>query len=197
MFGSSLGRFGPSVGCRRLQVGEVGGWLGRARGARICLSGRRFCGDEGRTRHATAAQTDSGGAAAVAGRGAKVKGAGQVNWRQYTIGHKGMPNIDTCSAHEVLLPTGPGPQYVGTPAGGGRRRPVGFATNGNFYTANDLQPRAQAAVVVDGRITFVGDSPDALRRASPGARRLDLHGTTVLPGLTDAHATWATSGGAS
>ena len=99
-----------------------------------------------------------------------------------------MPNIDTCSAHEVLLPTGPGPQYVGTPAGGGGRRPVGFATNGNFYTANDLQPRAQAAVVVDGRITFVGDSPDALRRASPGARRLDLHGTTVLPGLTDAHA---------
>jgi predicted amidohydrolase YtcJ len=61
-------------------------------------------------------------------------------------------------------------------------------TNGNFYTANDLQPRAQAAVVVDGRITFVGAGPDALRRAPPGARRLDLHGTTVLPGLTDAHA---------
>jgi predicted amidohydrolase YtcJ len=61
-------------------------------------------------------------------------------------------------------------------------------TNGNFYTANDAQPRAEAAVVVDGRIAFVGSGPDALRRAPPGARRLDLHGATVLPGLTDAHA---------
>jgi predicted amidohydrolase YtcJ len=73
----------------------------------------------------------------------------------------------------------------------GRLRAVAaplILANGNFYTANDLQPRAEAAVVVDGRITFVGATPDALRRAPPGARRLDLHGATVLPGLTDAHA---------
>jgi predicted amidohydrolase YtcJ len=61
-------------------------------------------------------------------------------------------------------------------------------SNGNFYTASCDQPRAQAAVVVDGRITFVGKIPDALRRAPPGARRIDLHGATVLPGLSDAHA---------
>jgi len=48
--------------------------------------------------------------------------------------------------------------------------------------------KEEAVVVVDGRITFVGKIPDALRRAPPGARRMDLQGATVLPGLTDAHA---------
>jgi predicted amidohydrolase YtcJ len=60
--------------------------------------------------------------------------------------------------------------------------------NGNFYTAEDGQPRAQAVVVVGGRITFVGSTADALRRTAQQARRIDLHGATVLPGLTDAHA---------
>jgi predicted amidohydrolase YtcJ len=98
-----------------------------------------------------------------------------------------MPNIDTCGANlSSFRQAGAGNML-------GRLRVAAAAvplvlSNGNFYTANDLQPRAQAAVVVDGRITFVGAGPDALRRAPPGARRLDLHGTTVLPGLTDAHA---------
>ena len=60
--------------------------------------------------------------------------------------------------------------------------------NGNIYTAAEAAPRAQAVVIVEGRITFVGSSTDALRRAPAGARRIDLHGVTVLPGLTDAHA---------
>ncbi len=60
--------------------------------------------------------------------------------------------------------------------------------NGNIYTAAAAQPRAQAIVIVEGRITFVGATADALRRAPVGARRLDLHAVTVLPGLTDAHA---------
>ncbi len=60
--------------------------------------------------------------------------------------------------------------------------------NGNIYTASAAAPRAQAVVIVEGRIAFVGGSADALRRAPFGARRLDLRGATVLPGLTDAHA---------
>jgi len=60
--------------------------------------------------------------------------------------------------------------------------------NGNVYTGDERHPRAQAVVTVDGRITFVGGTADALRRAPQGARRVELHGLTVVPGLTDAHA---------
>src|ERR1700736_5574691 len=59
-------------------------------------------------------------------------------------------------------------------------------TKGNFYSAADSQPRAEAVVIVEGRITFVGKGADALRRAPAHARRIDLHGAQVVPGLTDA-----------
>lgn len=98
-----------------------------------------------------------------------------------------MPNIDTCGANLSSFRHSGARNMLGRLRAAAAAAPL-VLSNGNFYTANDLQPRAQAAVVVDGRITFVGASPDALRRAPPGARRLDLHGTTVLPGLTDAHA---------
>src|SRR5882757_3061501 len=61
-------------------------------------------------------------------------------------------------------------------------------TNGNFYTAADSQPRAEAVVIVEGRITFVGKAADVLRRAPADSQRIDLQGVTVVPGLTDAHA---------
>lgn len=61
-------------------------------------------------------------------------------------------------------------------------------SNGNFYTAADSRPRAEAVVIVEGRIAFVGKNTDALRRAPAGAHRIDLQGVTVLPGLTDSHA---------
>jgi predicted amidohydrolase YtcJ len=60
--------------------------------------------------------------------------------------------------------------------------------NGNLYTGDDLHPRADAVACVDGRIAFVGSAADARQHAPAGARVLDLHGQTVLPGLTDAHA---------
>jgi predicted amidohydrolase YtcJ len=74
-----------------------------------------------------------------------------------------------------------------------RLAPAGTAaalilSNGNIYTAADSQPRAEAVVIVEGRITFVGKTADALRRAPAHAQRIDLQGVTVLPGLTDAHA---------
>jgi predicted amidohydrolase YtcJ len=97
-----------------------------------------------------------------------------------------MPNIDTHGGKR-------GDRQAGARNMLGRLRVAAAAaplilSNGNFYTAADDQPRAAAVVVVDGRITFVGETPDALRRAPPGARQIDLHGATVLPGLTDAHA---------
>lgn len=60
--------------------------------------------------------------------------------------------------------------------------------NGNFYTMNDAQPRAEAVIVRDTRIAFVGTSKEARRRAPPNATVIDLLGRTVVPGLTDSHA---------
>jgi predicted amidohydrolase YtcJ len=60
--------------------------------------------------------------------------------------------------------------------------------NANIYTVNPAQPRAEAVLSVNGKIAFVGSTKDALDRAPPGARRVDLGGKTVFPGFTDAHA---------
>jgi predicted amidohydrolase YtcJ len=60
-------------------------------------------------------------------------------------------------------------------------------TNGNIYTANDLQPRAEAIAVRDGRIVFVGTNRQAAEYRGDGTRVIDLGGNTVVPGLTDAH----------
>ncbi len=60
-------------------------------------------------------------------------------------------------------------------------------TNGNIYTANDQQPRAQAVAVKNDRIIAVG-SNDAMRKYQDADTRIiDLHNATMLPGLTDAH----------
>src|SRR3954463_997174 len=98
----------------------------------------------------------------MARRAQKSRAAGLVNWRQYTIGHKGMPNIDTSGANLSSLRHPRAGNMLGRLRAAAAAAPL-VLTNGNFYTVNDLQPRAAAAVVVDGRITFVGATPDALR----------------------------------
>jgi predicted amidohydrolase YtcJ len=60
--------------------------------------------------------------------------------------------------------------------------------NGNIYTVDESEPRAEAVVVTDGRISFVGRSAEARRIAPADATVIDLEGRTVVPGLTDAHA---------
>ena len=59
--------------------------------------------------------------------------------------------------------------------------------NGNVYTANDKAPRAQALAVKADRIIFVGSNAAAQRYVGPNTRVVDLKGSTVLPGFTDAH----------
>jgi predicted amidohydrolase YtcJ len=60
--------------------------------------------------------------------------------------------------------------------------------NGNIYTMNERQPRAEAIAVKNGRIVFVGSNADAKKfEAASGSRRIDLAGKTVVPGLTDSH----------
>lgn len=57
--------------------------------------------------------------------------------------------------------------------------------NGNVYTVNEKQPRAQAVAVKGGRILFVGSNDQA--RKFHASRVVDLHGRTLVPGLTDSH----------
>lgn len=59
--------------------------------------------------------------------------------------------------------------------------------DGNIYTVNGKQPRAEAIAVKDGRIVFVGSNQDAQKFKSGKTRVIDLRGHTVVPGLTDSH----------
>ncbi|MGI8819831.1 MAG: amidohydrolase [Chthoniobacterales bacterium] len=59
--------------------------------------------------------------------------------------------------------------------------------NGNIYTGSDEAPQAEALAVKDDRIVFVGSNEDARKHAGKDAHIIDLHGGTVVPGLTDAH----------
>jgi predicted amidohydrolase YtcJ len=60
-------------------------------------------------------------------------------------------------------------------------------TNANVYTAHEKQPKAEAVAVKGDRIVFVGSSADAKKYQGANTRVVDLHGATVLPGLTDSH----------
>jgi predicted amidohydrolase YtcJ len=57
--------------------------------------------------------------------------------------------------------------------------------DGNVYTVNQKQPRAQAIAVKSDRILFVGSNDDARRFHAPCV--IDLQHRTVVPGLTDSH----------
>src|SRR3989441_2045106 len=59
--------------------------------------------------------------------------------------------------------------------------------NCNIYTVNEKQPRAEAIAVKGDRIVFVGSNANAKRFQGRGTRVIDLHGETVVPGMTDAH----------
>ena len=57
----------------------------------------------------------------------------------------------------------------------------------NIYTVNERQPHAQALAVKNGRIAFVGSNEEAKKLRGEKTRLIDLHGHTVVPGLTDSH----------
>ena len=59
--------------------------------------------------------------------------------------------------------------------------------NGNIYTVNERAPRAQAVAVKNGKIIFVGSNRDVRAYQGSSTRVIDLHGNTVVPGMTDAH----------
>jgi predicted amidohydrolase YtcJ len=59
--------------------------------------------------------------------------------------------------------------------------------NGNIYTVNERQPRAEAVVVKKGKIIFVGANADARSYQGAHTRVVDLHNAMVVPGVTDSH----------
>src|SRR5207244_6243530 len=59
--------------------------------------------------------------------------------------------------------------------------------NGNVYTVNEKQPHVEAVAVRGDRIVFVGSNAEAKKYESANTRVVDLHGTTMVPGMTDAH----------
>jgi predicted amidohydrolase YtcJ len=60
-------------------------------------------------------------------------------------------------------------------------------TGGRIWTADPAKPWAEAVVLHDGRIAFVGDDAGALARKSADTRVVALGGRLVLPGFNDAH----------
>jgi predicted amidohydrolase YtcJ len=59
--------------------------------------------------------------------------------------------------------------------------------NGNIYTVNEKQPHAEAIAVKGDRIVFVGSNTEVKEFQAANTRVIDLHGRTVVPGMTDAH----------
>jgi hypothetical protein len=66
--------------------------------------------------------------------------------------------------------------------------------NGNIWTVNAKEPRAQAVAISRDRFLAVGSDADVLNLAGPGIRKIDLGGKTVTPGFVDAHSHPAAAG---
>lgn len=59
--------------------------------------------------------------------------------------------------------------------------------NGDVFTGNAAQPRAEALAISAGRISAIGDSATIKALIGPHTRQVDLGGRTVIPGINDAH----------
>jgi predicted amidohydrolase YtcJ len=66
--------------------------------------------------------------------------------------------------------------------------------NGHVVTMNPAEPVAEAVAIAHGRFFAVGKNADVLNLATPGVRKIDLGGKTVLPGFIDAHSHPAQAG---
>ena len=66
--------------------------------------------------------------------------------------------------------------------------------NGRVLTVDSTDRVAQAVGIAGNRIIVVGTTAEVERAAAPNARRIDLAGRTVTPGLLDAHAHFSDGG---
>ena len=74
---------------------------------------------------------------------------------------------------------------------GGCRGGEGMAdrilVNGNIWTGDAGNPKAEAVAFLGERIIAVGSDADVGRKAAPTAEVIDLKGASVLPGFIDSH----------
>ena len=75
-----------------------------------------------------------------------------------------------------------------------RTEPEIILYNGNFWTVDPRQPRAQAVSTSGGRFLAIGSNEEVLPLAAGNAKKIDLGGKTVLPGFIDAHSHPAEAG---
>lgn len=66
-------------------------------------------------------------------------------------------------------------------------QPDTVLSGARIYTMNAAQPWAEALVIRDGRIAYVGDEKDAKTHASHDAQIIEMPGAMVLPGFHDSH----------
>ena len=72
------------------------------------------------------------------------------------------------------------------PQGSGRAPDVIYH-NARVVTVDDQFSYAQALAITGDKFTAVGTNESVRRLAGPNTRQVDLHGMTVIPGLTDNH----------
>lgn len=87
----------------------------------------------------------------------------------------------------MLLSCGQGKQEKAT-SGATEKEGAVMYHNGDILTmAGDSAAYAEAIVVKDGRILFVGRMDEAMKAAGPGHSMVDLKGGTLIPGFIDGH----------
>jgi len=59
--------------------------------------------------------------------------------------------------------------------------------HGHIYTGNVKAPWAQALAITGTKIDALGTDEEILRRRQPKTEVIDLHGRTVIPGISDSH----------
>jgi predicted amidohydrolase YtcJ len=65
--------------------------------------------------------------------------------------------------------------------------PTLILLNGNIYTMDEENPRANAVAAYGSRIIAVGETDDVQRLVGRSTKVIDLQGKTVIPGLIDCH----------
>jgi len=59
--------------------------------------------------------------------------------------------------------------------------------NGNIITLNEKQPKAEAIAIGNGRIQYIGTAAEAEKFAGGNTKKIDLKGSTAIPGFIEGH----------